>query len=71
MSNLDQAIADMKRQLRLESKAYLVKSWIGLYAQNVQYAHRIMELEQKIGELSKQPSGGTNEESDSGTISTT
>lgn len=36
MSNLDNALADLKRQLRAESKGYLIKSWIGLYAQNVQ-----------------------------------
>ena len=36
VTNLENAIADMKRQLRAESKASLIRQWIGLYAQVVQ-----------------------------------
>ena len=38
---LENAISDLKRQLRAESKSYLIKTWIALYAQNVQYLQEI------------------------------
>lgn len=45
---LENAIADMKRQLRAESKSYLIKSWIGLYAQVIQQVKEIERLNEII-----------------------
>ncbi len=36
MSSIDNAIADIKRQLRSESKSDLIRQWVALYAQVTQ-----------------------------------
>ena len=50
--SIENAIADMKRQLRTESKSYLIRTWIGLYAQVVQLTKEIEVLKNQKTESS-------------------
>ena len=50
MANLENAIADMKRQLAKESKNSLIRQWIGLYAQVIQLNQEIETLKKALGE---------------------
>ncbi len=45
---LENAISDMKRQLRAESKSYLIRTWIALYAQTINQAKEIENLKNKL-----------------------
>lgn len=46
--NLENAIADMKRQLRTESKSALIRQWIGLYAQVIQLSEENQKLKVQL-----------------------
>ena len=48
---LENAIADMKRQLRSESKSTLIKQWVSLYAQTVVQQKLIADLNAQIENL--------------------
>ena len=50
MANLENAIADMKRQLAKESKNSLIRQWIGLYAQVIQLTQENLALKKALGE---------------------
>ena len=50
--SIENAVADMKRQLRTESKSYLIRTWIGLYAQVVQLTKEIEVLKNQKTESS-------------------
>lgn len=46
--NLENAIADVKRQLRTESKSELIRKFIGLYAQMVGLQFEIRNLKEQL-----------------------
>ena len=60
--NLDNAVADMKRQLRQESKSYLIRTWIGLYAQVIQLSKQTENLIKEIEVLKNQKTGSGDSE---------
>jgi hypothetical protein len=59
--SIDNAVADMKRQLAKESKNNLIRQWIGLYAQVVQLAQENEKLKSQL-KLKTEASASANNE---------
>jgi regulator of replication initiation timing len=52
-SKFDNAIADMKRQLRAEPKSELIRTWLALYAQKVMLEIENDNLRNKLNETTR------------------
>jgi hypothetical protein len=61
---IDNAVADMKRQLRGESKSNLIRQWIGLYAQVIQLGQENSRLKQLMSANTNTEAGALEEKSD-------
>lgn len=51
LQNIENAVADVKRQLRAESKSEIIRQWIALYAQTVNLAEENQKLQKQIDKL--------------------